>query len=214
MTRIAHFLLISLASLTVAAGCRSYGPSSGVKFSSFAGARTASRDERGLLSDSASERIWSIQRLASRGRTDMAHRIALLVDRNHEPAPEARAAAATAAGKLGTARVAPLIARGLADPNAVVRMKSARALGTLGAAVYTDALLVIMRLDAESPEARVEAALALGRLGNVDAAPALIDALGGPDESLALASYRSLTLLTDVDFGMDSLRWKSWWDER
>ena len=214
MTRIACFLIISLASLAMIAGCRSYGPSSGVKLSSFAGARTESRDERGLLSESAGERIWSIQRLASRGRTDMAHQIALLIYRNHEPAPEVRAAAAVASGRLGTAGIAPMIARGLDDPNAVVRIKSARALGTVGAAGYAEALRDMMMSEAESPEARIEAALALGSAGDMDVAPALIDALGDLDESLALASYRSLTRLTDVDLGMDSLRWQSWWDER
>lgn len=214
MTRIGYILLILLVSLVTAAGCRSYGPSAGAKLSSFSGVRTESRDERGLLSDSASERIWSIQRFASRGRTDMAHQIALLIDRNHEPAPQVRAAAAVAAGRLGTAQIAPLVARGLDDPDAVVRMKSAMALGKLGAAGYADVLRDMMMSESESPEARIEAALALGRVGEMDVAPALIDTLGGLNDSLALASYRSLTRLTDVDFGMDSLLWQSWWDER
>jgi len=84
---------------------------------------------------------------------------------------------------IGTDECRSSIRSALADPSAHVRFQAARSVGIRRDKTGTDGLILL--LDDRDPAVRREAAIALGRLGDVKARPALMAHLGDSDKFAA-----------------------------
>jgi hypothetical protein len=61
------------------------------------------------------------------------------------------------------------------------------------------------------PAVRVSAVTALGELRDAESVPALMAALGDPDDDVVEAAHRALTVITRQDFGAHAAPWITWW---
>ncbi len=120
-----------------------------------------------------------------------------------DSAPETRAAAARALGRLGTEEgVDPLLAA-LSDSDGSVRLEAIFALGQIGDTAARDALRRVAGSNAAEEE-RDEAVLALGKLGGDGAAEAILPFLADPialiraDAAIALARTADSVAAVDL----------------
>jgi hypothetical protein len=93
-----------------------------------------------------------------------------------------------------------------------IRSSVAKLLGDVGDPTVTVDLIEVLEFD-DSDRARWEAAWSLGRLGNEQAIPALIEALNDTSEDVRWFSSWSLRTLTGEEFGPDYDTWTDWWAE-
>ena len=131
-----------------------------------------------------------------------------------EPDPERRRLASLLLGRgRDPAAFLPLADRAF-DPATGVREAALGALARLrGDPDFRPVLERFRRALLEaSPERAAPAASALARLGDAEAIPLLIDALGGP-EGAGESACEALEVLTCRRFGRDSRRWLTWWKE-
>jgi len=95
-----------------------------------------------------------------------------------------------------------------AEPS--IRASVAKLLGDIGDAAVAPDLIEVLEYD-DDDRARWEAAWSLGRIGDEQAIPALIDALNDTSEDVRWFSSWSLRTLTGEDFGPDYDTWSAWW---
>jgi len=98
-----------------------------------------------------------------------------------------------------------------AEPS--IRASVAKLLGDIGDAAVAPDLIEVLEYD-DDDRARWEAAWSLGRIGDEQAIPALIDALNDTSEDVRWFSSWSLRTLTGEDFGPDYDTWSTWWAKR
>jgi len=109
----------------------------------------------------------------------------------------------------------------LASDDASVRAGAAEALGFLRAYDAADALAERLTTD-PAPSARRDVALALAWCGSRKHVPALLDALGDPEWTVAQSAWVALTNLTGMELPFDALAtsdvrtsqrgaWREWW---
>jgi HEAT repeat protein len=136
--------------------------------------------------------IFSVWEKALRSRVGArdARIMPLLLAAAGDPSDRVRSAVAWALGELGgAAAVEPLI-RLLDDTSWDVRMAATASVGGLGGQAR-DALSKTLVTGAK-PWARCHAAQALGRLGQVEAAPSLVDALKDKSRQVRIAAAEAL----------------------
>jgi len=197
-------------SLLVAAGCRTTGPPAPVKWACLLGVAGASSDERGLTADSPRLRQWSVLRLVARGRADLAPEIAALVSPRTEENAAVRLVATSAVRSFAYRPAAQDVAANLKDPDFLLRLESAKTLAVIGGPAETEGLLAVLEDPAERPELRIQAAEALGRIGDARAARGLVACLAAPEPSLRFAARRALTRMAASDFGGSAENWLPW----
>lgn len=133
--------------------------------------------------------------------------------------PDVRWAAAWTLGEIGpkAEEAVPALIQSLKDEDPNVRRTSAWALGAIGARREGVIPALIQTLEGdEDPSARELAAWALGALGPKaeEVVPALIRALGDNNPEVRWVVLSALKTVTGQDFGPDTLRWQSWWEEQ
>ncbi len=105
---------------------------------------------------------------------------ALIHVRGHSPSYEARAAAVWALFRIGTPRAQEGVRAALDDANFRVRVAAARAAGMAKDRAAVDRLIKMAKQD--QPEARRQAATALGQIGDTRAVPDLLAAAARADD--------------------------------
>jgi hypothetical protein len=119
-----------------------------------------------------------------------------------------------ALARHGTPDDAPLIARHLAHENEQVRWQAARGLQRLHNPVVVNALLDRMRDEAEEPDVRIAAAVAVGQYPQDRVFQALVAALLTRHLAINAAARDSLVTLTNQNFGFESREWIAWYNEQ
>ncbi|MCX7854524.1 MAG: HEAT repeat domain-containing protein [Anaerolineae bacterium] len=133
--------------------------------------------------------------------------------------PDVRWAAAWTLGEIGPKAedAVPALIEALRDEDPDVRRTSAWALGAIGVQREGVVPALIQTLEGdEDPSARELAAWALGALRPKveEVVPALIRALGDDHPEVRWVAASALETVTGQDFGPDTLRWQSWWEEQ
>lgn len=170
----------------------------------------------GLLWDENPEiRRHAVWALGDIGREGVPSLIYALKDED----PDVRWAAAWTLGEIGpkAEEAVPALIQALRDDDPDVRRTSAWALGAIGARREGVVPALIQTLEGDKdPGARELAAWALGTLrpevGEV--VPALIRALRDDHPEVRWVVASALKTVTGQDFGPDTLRWQSWWEEQ
>jgi len=114
------------------------------------------------------------------------------------PDVEARLGAMTVLGHMGSeAEVAvPALVENLEYPNTAVRIRAAWALGMIGPTAQSAApALIEVLLNDSFGESRAEAAVALGKIGDLSTVPALAQGLNDEDWRVQIASAESMMQL-------------------
>ena len=94
-----------------------------------------------------------------------------------------------------------------------IRASVAKLLGDIEDPSVTGDLIDVLEFD-DSDRARWEAAWSLGRIGDEQAIPALIEALNDTSEDVRWFSSWSLRTLTGEEFDPDYDTWSDWWAEQ
>ncbi len=207
--------VVAAASICLAiacSGCGTPGPTTGQKFRDLFGMSSVNDEINGLSSDDAAVRRWSIQRLAARGRIDLAPDIVLLASRKLEESPDVRAAAAAAMKQMGSRESAPFLARNLDDPNLFVRRQIIDALGSVGSPREAPDLMQMVSSANQPADMRCAAARAVAQIDAENAVPGLIDNLEDSDRGVAAAVHDALVQISRTDMGLKKARWQQWWD--
>ena len=134
----------------------------------------------------------------------------VLVDEDSDPL--VRAAAIQALGRWGEPSDAPRIAARLDSSNEQVRLEAAKALQRLHNDAVVGQLWRRLVMEEETKAVRVELAIALGQYPSDAVFQSLIRALDNRSLTLNLAAVDSLRLLTNQDFGLDTVQWIAWYD--
>jgi len=110
--------------------------------------------------------------------------------------------AAMAAGALGSlgADALPHLKPALDDPREDIREAVAVALAGVGGTETVGLLSGVVKTDS-SPTVRAAAATALGRLGDPDAMPVLLNALGDSDAAVRGRAAEAVSTITGIEFG-------------
>jgi HEAT repeat protein len=114
--------------------------------------------------------------------------------------PELREQVARVLGKIGDPRTVDPMLQIVADPSASPRLReeAARVLGLLGdGRAVMPLMAALAETSAAAVNIRAEAARALGRLGDTAPVPALIDAVGDPDDKIRTYAVEALGELGD-----------------
>jgi len=196
--------------LLAAAGCRTTGPPAPVKCACLLGVGGPSSDERGLTAEDSRIRKWSVLRLVTRGRRDLAPEIAALVSPRTEENAAVRLAATVAVRSFAHRPAAQDVAANLKDSDFLLRLESVKTLAVIGGPAETEGLLALLGDPAERPELRTQAAEALGRIGDARAARSLAACLNASEPSLPFAARRALTRMAASDFGGSAENWLPW----
>jgi HEAT repeat protein len=138
-----------------------------------------------------------------------------------DPDPDARLEACRCAGVLADARSGEPLAQAIADADPVVRAAAVAACGLVRSRAAVAPLMEILKKDepddvadpdedpgrlrpagrsVPSAEVRRDAAEALGRIGDVTAIPALVDALTDNDTFVRVTAFRALRGMTNRRF--------------
>ncbi len=91
-----------------------------------------------------------------------------------------------------------------------IRASVAKLLGDVGDSDVAPDLIDVLEFD-DSERARWEAAWSLGRIGNEQAIPALIEALNDTSDDVRWFSSWSLRNITGEDYGPSHETWSDWW---
>ena len=91
-----------------------------------------------------------------------------------------------------------------------IRASVAKLLGDIGDSAVMPDLIDVLEYD-DSERARWEAAWSLGRIGNEQAIPALIEALNDTSDDVRWFSSWSLRNITGEDYGPSYETWSDWW---
>src|SRR5262245_38044107 len=138
-------------------------------------------DERAVkpLLRALTDSEWAVREQAARslGVTGQGQAVEPLINALRDPHEEVREAAAKSLGLIGDRRALEPLNQALQDANEKVRKKAAEALGLLKQS-GGDSSMSMNALHSSNATERAMAACSLGRLGAVDAIPALIDLLG------------------------------------
>jgi len=127
------------------------------------------------------------RRLASRGEAALPHLTRRLVEPRNATG---RIHALWALDAIGSPASRRAIREAIADKDPDVRLQAARSAGIRRDATARDAILPLLR--APQAPARREAAIAVGRLGDLSAGPTLYAALGDPDPFVAWSIRRAI----------------------
>jgi HEAT repeat protein len=117
--------------------------------------------------------------------------------------------AAWALGEIKEQRAVDPLLKMLQANDPGVRGNAAIALGKLKAPTATTALAALLVRPGEGAEIRAACATALGRIGDRQAVPMLLTALG--DQDVRLDARWALTQIAGHDFGYDVAKWQAWW---
>jgi len=122
---------------------------------------------------------WAVREQAARslGTAGQERAVELLINALQDQHEQVREAAAKSLGIIGDRRALEPLNQALQDADEQVRKKAAEALGRLKQS-GGDSSMSMMALRSLDPTERAVAACALGKLGAVDAIPALISLLG------------------------------------
>lgn len=118
-----------------------------------------------------------------------------------------RASAIRALNRSREAGHTDLFIKGLADPNELVRLESAKALNRLPDAAAIPALLAVAGKADENRDVRIAAIEALQHHKKIEVARVMVGLLGSRDFSLSWQAHQSLTRLTNKDLGYDESAW-------
>jgi HEAT repeat protein len=112
-----------------------------------------------------------------------------------DPSYRTRHHAALALGELGNPKALPYLRRATRDPSGYVRVGAAEALWRVGERTHLSVLVEVLKNDPED-WAREQAGLALGRLADARAIPALHQALQDPYFAVRQAAREALAILS------------------
>ena len=119
-----------------------------------------------------------------------------------------------ALARHGSPEDAPRIARHLSHPNAQVRWQAARGLQRLHNPIVANDLLDRLRDEAEEPDVRIAAAVALGQYPQDRVFQGLVLALNTRQLAINSAARESLTTLTNQDLGFETRDWINWYKQQ
>lgn len=124
-----------------------------------------------------------------------------------ETDPLVRAAALRALNVSRDAGAVDLYVKALADPETLVRLEGAKALGHMPDPSAVDALLRVLNAPDEDKDVRIAAASALRHYPRLDVARALVATLESRAFDIAWQARRSLRRITGVDYAYDDAAW-------
>ena len=107
----------------------------------------------------------------------------------------------------------PIICGSLMQNVKIVPLKSAAVKDVESWASDKNVKRLIVALSDPDASVREKTAWSLGRIGDKAAVEPLITALKDQDNWVRMKSARALELITNKDFGEDSVKWQKWWEE-
>jgi len=211
-----HRLLLVVALTTVglvAGGCDTLGSDVGNVFADIAPPSPRQAAEWALDPWDAENRRRGTTLLANApwGGSDVY--VTMYRDRvENETDAQVLAISIRALARWGTVDDAPAIATHLTHRSREVRWEAARGLQRLHNPAVIGALTARLVDVDETPDIRLESAVALGQYPADRSFQALASALDARELWLNVEAQRSLTLLTGEDFGLDRTAWLRWYD--
>ena len=200
MHRSALFLLLALATTTLAIGCQS------VSWPALGGIQKENTSYR-----TAAMRTDAIRDMASQAtgvdtpeQREIANQLARQIQ--VEPDPLVREAIVETIAKFRTPLASQVLVAGLQDADTTVRRKCCKALGSRGEVSAIPVLQRILESD-ENIDVRLAAVRALGGIESPQAVAALAVALDDRDPAIQFAGVQSMKSVSDQDFGGDVASW-------